>query len=587
MGSFKRILASLFCAFICSCRPTEPIEDTNLTAIDSATLPVIPESKLDSHDAHQAKINLLIHQGKINDAIDEILLCKEHKDFYLESKTLERLGLALLRTGMYSDNNQDMLLSLYGTGISLNEKSIPLIEYAMFTENVLLQQIAVTILARYDTEETNRILEVAMRSCFPIVRLEAAYILASKRTPSAYGQIEALMTKLDERAKPVFCELFAIEGQKDSMSQLHRMLFDRDEEVQIEAILALSSQNRDDVLPILKAISKEPTAKRNEALSYALGKFQDSSSCDFLRIQAQNHSDCTALAALASLYTLGEEDAYIQIEQRARSGDLFAISLLGTLQSGSVQVLYEALKSSDMQIRCNAAISLLQRKDPRCINSLYELFIDTPKDLAFYLVYSPAKTMSHVNVVSSATLKANKIPFLFEQSLSLREQLLSQTLELSEEHFLSIAEAILLNHQLDLVPILMSLLENMRSDKAIELLKAHQMHLGVPYIRAWANLVLFRLHEEGPWAKNLIDWIRQTKDDAMFEPRVPLPFRMRSTQSPHKLSLDQKAELLIGSFEALSEGRNEEGICTLLYAIRHGNPHNRYTLSGLLMRASS
>ncbi len=587
MGPFKRILILTF-AFFCSCSHKTPlVEDNNLVAIDTSTLPIIPEEKKDSHEPHAAKINLLIHQGKINEAIDELLACKEHKDFFLDSKTLERLGLSLLRTGMSSDNNQDMLLTLYGTGISLNEKTIPLIERALYEEDVLLQQVAVTVLAHFDTQESNHLLEIAMRSCFPIVRLEAAFILATKKSPSAYGQLEALMAKFDDRAKPVFCELFAIEGQKDSMFQLHRMLYDQDEDVQADAILALSDQNRDDVLPLIKTLAKEPTGKKNEALSYAFGKFQDSSSLEFLRNQAQNPSECTALSALSALYCLGDEDVYSQIEEKVRAGNLFAISLLGTYKTGSVQSLYEAQCSPDIQIRCNATISLLKRKDPKCLDTLFELLIDTPKDLGFYYVHSPGKTMTHVQVITSASQKTNKIPFLFEQSLVLREELLTQSLELSESQFLSIADTILYHHQLDLVPTLMGLLENMRSDKAIVLLKAHQTHLGVPYIRAWANLTLYRLHEEGPWAKNLIDWIQKTKDETMFEPRVPLPFRMRSVSSPHKLSLDQKAELLIGSFEALAEARNEEGICTLLYAIRHGNPHNRYTLSGLLMRASS
>jgi len=156
--------------------------------------------------------------------------------------------------------------------------------------------------------------------------------------------------------------------------------------------------------------------------------------------------------------------------------------------------------------------------------------------------------------------------------------------ELPHDAFLNIARAIFSHQQKELVPLLVRLLENERSEEAILLLRAESERLGSPLIRAYCQLALFRLNEEGPYEKNLFEWIEKNRGNEL-EVRPLLPRKVRSDKSPYTLTLEERSELLVEAFEALAESKKEEALSALLDAIAKGSPHNRCLLAGLLLRA--
>ncbi len=49
---------------------------------------------------------------------------------------------------------------------------------------------------------------------------------------------------------------------------------------------------------------------------------------------------------------------------------------------------------------------------------------------------------------------------------------------------------------------------------------------------------------------------------------------------------EETSHFLITVFETLAKSQNQVGIETLIHAIAHGHPKNRYALAGLLMRTT-
>ena len=169
----------------------------------------------------------------------------------------------------------------------------------------------------------------------------------------------------------------------------------------------------------------------------------------------------------------------------------------------------------------------------------------------------------------------------------MREAALVQALNLPEKDFLELADTIFSYRQNDLVPILATLLENLRTPAAIALLKKHREQLGAPLIRNYCNLALFKMSEPGPYAEALQNWIESQQDYNLIQFRPFLTLDMRGVdESQYHLTPQDTSRLLIDSFQAFAEARDERGIDVLLHAIQYGNQKNKYALAGLLMRTA-
>ncbi len=190
-------------------------------------------------------------------------------------------------------------------------------------------------------------------------------------------------------------------------------------------------------------------------------------------------------------------------------------------------------------------------------------------------------------VIPSAAQQKMQNPFdLMALSLSVREMLLRGALELPEESFLSLAEEIFDSRQSDLVPLLVELLENLSTPAALDLLKQKSQTSGAPLIRAYCNLGLFRLKENGPYEALVKEWIHKQKSEEMIRFRpVVARSNYRMPESSFELTLEESSRLLIDSLQALADRHEEISIDMLLSLLKEGNPKNRYILAGLLLHA--
>lgn len=525
-----------------------------------------------------------MHSGDIDRALELYQSFHQEKGKH-DLELVQQIGLILLDKGYRSSDAEVQLLTLFGAGISNNERCLYILENGMTSSIPQLQLIALNLLAKYNNDSTDEMLNRALGSNHLIIRMEALVHIAEKKHPKAVGQIEALMSKVDESLYPLFPQLYAMVGDAAATKALKRLLAYPNEEVRVAAILSVAKFQRDDLLPQIRKLSTQHDMIQQEACAIALGRMHDEASIPRLETLARSSSPSVRLAALQALYRLGKKEHRPAIEMAAKENNPFAIAMLGEMP-GSEATLFELTKSTNLQIRLNAGLALLERQDPRCLKVIAEILLHDSRDLAFVKASSLSTGLAAWRAVPSAQHNLNDEPIAFELSLNMREDVLEKAMNLPAQDFLLLAEALFERHQNDLVPVLVELLENMRSPQAIALLKKYQQKAGAPLIRNYCTLALFNLKEEGPYAENLQLWITRQKEEDLIRFRPYLPWEVREVGASYDLNPQETSKFLIAAFESFARTRDDKGIDVLLDAIRNGNTKNRYALAGLLIRAT-
>ncbi|PCI95424.1 hypothetical protein COB11_02200 [Candidatus Aerophobetes bacterium] len=269
----------------------------------------------------------------------------------------------------------------------------------------------------------------------------------------------------------------------------------------------------------------------------------------------------------------------------AKEKDLFAINLLG-MHKGGEDVLASLSSDLNRQIRFNAAIALLKRRDIRGMPTIIEILLSRRLDLGFAPTHSQGKSMMHWKVIPSASARAKKDEdnSILGVSQALREQILMDCLELEHSHFMRVTKQVFAYNQRDLVPILIHLLCNLNTDDVRAFLKEKSEEIGAPFIRQYANLALCQLKVDGPFEDRLIEWIKKQKDTDIIRFKPLVAKSSSETSFSFQLTPQENSALLIESLMMIVEKHDESGIDLLLDVIRNGNEKNRAVIAGLLMK---
>lgn len=530
-----------------------------------------------------------MHTGNINQALD---LYREHqKDLgHHDLELLQQIGLTLLDRGHRSSDSEIQLLTLFGAGVSSHERALYILEEGATSRNPKMQLISLNYLARSHHDRAEDAILKCLGSDSLLIRLEALLILAETHHPRATAHTESLMCKLPEELLPLFPQIFAMIGDDAATKALRKLLAHPKEEVRIAAIYATAKFGRDDLLPQIRTLATHGEVVQQEGCAVALGLLGDERSLPRLEALSKSTISSVRLASLQALYRLGKHETRSQIEKEAQAGNLFAIAMLGDMP-GSEACLKKLVQHPQLQVRINATVSLLERSDPAALAGLKEILVLDSRDLCFEKGSSHGLGLSAWRAIPSARANLADDPIAFEVSLMLREEALSQSLNLPEKSFLKVAELLFESHQNDLVPMLTELLATLNTNEAKAILKKYSQKAGAPLIRHCCNLSLFRMKEEGPFEQQLRDFILKQQDLELirFRPSVPLEKREQySGLITHgdPLTPQETSQLLIASFEAFTQAQNDKGIDVLLEAMRHGNSKNTFALAGLLIRTT-
>jgi HEAT repeat protein len=495
---------------------------------------------------------------------------------------LQEMALILLEAGAKSLENGEKQLAMFGAGLAASTRSLKILEKGLLSQDMATQLTALHFACALQDNEINNLLIKAMGSDFLETRIEAALQMSLRKHPCAFGQIQSLMQRLPPFLKPFFPQFFGLIGTSDATRILKNLLFDGDPNVRVQAILTIAQNNKDELLSLLRKKIKHLSIAEQEAISYTLAALHDSSCNEELKKYCLSSIDNVKLAASLALYQLGDKSFENNIYQLAASSNLFAISALGKIDN-SEEFLTKIAHLPNFQTRINGAIALLQRKDPRCLEGLKELLCSKETSYALSPFLSLGKSLTYFQV----TLDSKKRKDIDRNlSLDIKQSLLKRALELEEKYFLVLAKEIFESNQNDLIPYLCTLLSNLNSDKAISLLEEYSIKAGVPLIRDYCNLTLYRMNIEGPYFDHLKRWLKRNCDKELIHLKPFLPEKVKYESTQYSLSPEESSSLLIDIFSVLAEKHSVEGIMLILDCLKTTNRLNRYPLAGILLRAT-
>ncbi|MFV0339246.1 MAG: HEAT repeat domain-containing protein [Parachlamydiaceae bacterium] len=530
------------------------------------------------------RILFLTNQGDLDQAItlyEEIYQEKhEHK-----LDLLQQMALLILDKGSKAKDPETQLSAIFGAGISMNDSAFYILEEGMRSPYPKIQLVSLNFLSASQHDASHPWLIRSLSSPEPLIRLEAAYQLALQKHPSATEQIEALMYKFDPRVHALFPQLYALAGDHASIKILKKLLTNPSIEVRVAALNAVSKSGRDDLLPSIRKLSLQHEPRQQEAAAFALGNFKDATSIPALKNLANSPHGTVKIAALEALAKMSDSDAKGTLGELSQQGSLFAIRSLGAFE-GQEDTLAKLSASKDTQIRINATLSLLERKDPRALQGAAEILSRDIRDSAFIETASAGRSLKAWKAIPSASLQEEEEELAHELSLSLREEILTLSAGLPEKEFLQLAHFLIERKQNDLIPQLTELLIALDTPKTVELLKYAQQKTGAPLIRNFANLGLVKLNEEGPYKEVLQGWLMSQIQIDMMKFRTFVPFAKRDALTTFELTPQESARLLVDALEYLSLNQEQAGIELLLKILKEGHPQNRFAAAGLLLRAT-
>lgn len=526
----------------------------------------------------RAKILYSMHHERPEEALSLYLkLAKTRGEHDLE--LLGWAGMRLLERGAVSDDPEILLMCMFGAGVASNTALLPILEKGIQSKEMQTQLAAISFLGKLQDDEADLLLTQALSSPFLLPRLEAALTLARKQEPSLVEHLQSLYGKVPQEVRPLFAQIVSPLESESATRYLRQLMNDTETAVRIEAIHEVAKTERDDLLPQIRSLASHPERLQQEAAMVALGRLKDTQSVASLRKWAEGSN---AFAAHYALALLGDEQGHTVIKQAAASGNPFAISMLGEFQEAS-DLLADLQHHADEDVRLNATLSLLLQKDTRCLDGLKTILITEKSDLGFFQKSSAGKAFSCWKTVHLASAQKKRYPMLEMQTRQLRDQALIVALELPEADFLTVAKWVFDEKATDLVPTLVTLLANHRSEATVNLIKHYHQSAGAPLLRHYCTLALYQMGEEGPYEEQLLAYVQSAHDAGIIRFQEGAPDDL---STPFSLKPEEKSQLLIEAFEALAASGNFSGIEALINAIAHGNPKNRYALAGLLMRTT-
>ncbi len=561
---FLKTFSLCLCAFV-----------FNFSSIDAAATPAILSP---THILYQ------LHRGQVNEAIDSYI--KGTSDAGKHDYALvQQMAIALLEQGARDPDRECQVLAIYGAGISSNERVAHILANGLENRDPQIRLISLHLLAAMQNDQADRLINRAVNSDHILIRLEAIHHLAIKKSPAAIGQAEALMQKLPRVLWSILPQLFALIGDERSMKQLRRLMNDSNEEVRIAAIEASALAGRDDLLGSIRTLASHQSPRQQEACAFALGALKDGAALPRLQELSRSPNPNVRLTALQALYRLGDLSSAESIIALAQKGDPFAIQILGEVEEGK-DLLASLTEVADINTRMNATLALNKHHDARVAAVIPEFLLANSRDLVFVPVNSAGRALKAWKVVSSGTQVHKDNPAVMEVSRNLREQMLAECIDLPEKDFLAIAEKVLEKPQLDLVPLVVQLLQNKATDEATTILQHGQHKIGMPLVRNYCTLALFKMGLEGPYREKVSQWVSQQDDIPIVQFRPVVPWELCREGLRAEVTPQEMTQLYISSIEALATAQDPRGVLAVLTAIRNGHPKNRFALAGLLLRAT-
>ncbi len=511
---------------------------------------------------------------------------RQHKDQGSHNYDfLQKMGINILKEALSQEDIEAQILAIYGVDLAKHTQLMPILEKAMQVPDNVVQITALQTLAKFPENKAMDLMVQACSSEFLNVAVTAAFYLAQNKHPLAFELIESLMDKVPAECLEIFPSILSLIDTPRATQRIKKCILNSEESVRVAAVLAASGSQRTELLPEIRALSKQHSVRLQEACAHALGELHDEASITTLKKLAKSSSNSVALSALNALRKLGDPDAIAQIEEFAISKNPFSIQLLKDCPGDIYLLQTLAQGASNDPVVLNASLALLKKKDISSLPTILSILIPENENLMISSIPSPggALSMYKLQYKSFAT---RSIPQIQQMSLDVRAQILAECSELPEEAFLEIASQIIDANQNDLIPLVTNHLMTLQTSSSVNLLKKWQQKVGAPYVRICSSLALYKLNEKGPWKDHIISWLRKQKKHPLVKLRAISKWNYKQLPSPYEMNPLEISKTMIEAYLELADKQDEEGIEVILENLSNDRLKNKYALAGLLVLAT-
>lgn len=535
--------------------------------------------------AMEHRILYLGHQGQFQQAITLYKEAMKGSDTF-EYRPLQQVALAILERAVKSHDPMQQLLGFYGAALSGNTEAMKLLVTGLEHPLPQIQLISMDLLGRLGGEESEGLLQKSASSPNLLTRLLALQILLQKQHPIALSQLESLYRKAPAVLHPLFPSFFALSHDPKAIRILRRMLHDPSAEVRLATLHAIAEEGKEELMSQVRLLIGKLDPREQEVSAYVAGKFRDRHSIPLLLAMGDNNSCELRLARCLALERLGSSKELTFCATAAKLGNLFAIQTLSELEGGEEVLLELCQKGASLDVRYNAALALLKKKEKSALPYVMELLLEDPRDLAITQIQSPGRTLHAYRLRTSATLTSADSSILAE-SCEIRKQILADLFLLPSVVFFEVADLLFKRQQKDLIPTVVDFLVKIGNKQAQELLKNAQNQVGAPFVRMCCSIGLYRLDGNQHESKKIREWVLAHKSQEMIQVSATPTFTNASSLMPgYTLSPQEDTLLFLAALEAVVAKQQAESIVMLVELLASGNAKNQPMLAGLLLRST-
>ncbi len=277
---------------------------------------------------------------------------------------------------------------------------------------------------------------------------------------------------------------------------------------------------------------------------------------------------------------LNEEEALPLLTKEADVGDLFAITLLGTL-SGRRAEIKNLLKIKRSSHRHQCSHGPFDSWRESGLRIIAPLILSNKASLAPH-----ATSLKHVIAWKLAPSGPYDDPVIEERMRESRKEIVRRIFLLPEEDALAFSKELLLRGENGYIPAVMEQLYISGTPGVVALLEQFQQKIGAPYVRGAAALTLFKLGQKERRSE-MISFLKSHHAVELIRLKPMIDDKLNPfATTAFELSPEETSSLYIEMLEALLTEGKEDGIDLLVEAMEKGHPNNRYALAGLLIRAT-
>lgn len=507
-----------------------------------------------------------LSQGQVDYVLDQL----SESDNYLNIKPLLRdISIQILKMGLESDKPEVQIQALYAASQTKDPEFIEPIRKRLLSYHPLNQLAALRSLSFYSDSETLQLIQTALSSPYLPIRIEAVYMLANLQKSNAHNQIKALSQHMPDQARSILPSLYALDQSPSSIKELKQLLIDSNKEVSIAAIHAARHFKIYDLKDVITHLTTSSHPAIAEAAIYASGIFDTKISKHNIRSKA----DEVQLAFIRSEFEQNRLSYQDLIDQTKFYKTSFT-------QSDPFYLSPENLDRHEFSFYYTG----LMNNMPNILEPLGELLSRYTVDWGFYPVFSLGQSLIYPKLIPSYRLESTKNPSILPFTSQIRKIIIQQAFTYPENEVISFYNRVV--ELPDWTPLIMEQINSNMSPRLITQLKLWANTPGNPYIRAWANLLLFKHHIKPSAQARLLEWLKRLDFNICFSYEIPT-----SRTQPHfpiatRIQPQHYCLLIYKICNKLLQTNPKELIALLIEKLIESDQTSRYSLAGILYKAS-